>query len=669
MPLTKVSYSMIAGAPVNAIDFAVDNTGATDCSSALQQAIDYATSINSKLIIGNGTFLLSNPVSITCSIQGFGIANTKLLLSRGLTVNTSGIIIDGVRFSSNDSVLNVETGQLKINDNITDVQILNCQFGDVINTNGPYTDTDLLGSYCLLISQEGCKNTIVRGCLFKNMHKTTFLDSVATDGFTGGVFIYSEEVFGVDNASTIQITDCTFEDMSTPGATSNLNADADAIRQFALVTNDKERYGSLAIRGCTFREIVKSAIKIASFSNVSTSDCDIYSATGALYTYAAIRYQYALNSSIADINIYGEFDYGFASQGSNVSVNGFYHSNSKQVITPPNPSFGTVNGRINNTLIIIDQAIGNDYVYLSNIVGINCKQVIIFSGGDLVTRAASNNVIVSNVYATVNNFGVLGGTGAACFFSFIESVLIDNMTLHPPFKDDGTFETAGIDDKALETINVNNLSVKNSSMYFYDRAIDFLRSTAAWAKPQTLIVENSEFYSVATVFQTTRTISFGVAVTSNLQFAKLSNLVFEVPMADAYGKNIMQGLNADLMEVSNIQVKHTTVNTNYARVVDVDVSVDRSVVSNVLVTANTDLGSLTETTTNPVVYSFDGTNCTIDKIDSGFQDGVLITDGFLYGSVTNIKATNNALFLFGGVFSATTYLEKASIRTNGVVFP
>lgn len=668
MALTKVSYSMIAGSPANAIDFGVDNTGVADCSAQLQAAIDSATAAGNSLFIGSGTFKISSPVSITCSIQGLGTANTKLVQSRGITINTSGVIVQGVRFSCGDSVLNTETGQVKIADNVTNVQILDCQFGDVVNTSSAYTDTAGLGSYCLLISQEGCKNTVVRGCLFKNMRKTTVTNSPATDGFTGGVFIYSTAVLVANNASTIQITDCTFEDMNSPGATVPDNSDADAIRQYCPTTSDNERYGSLAIRGCTFREIVKSAIKIASFSNVSTSDCDIFSATSALGTESGIRYQYALNSSMSDIRLYGEFSYGIVSNGSNVSVNGVYHSNSKQVVASGTPSFGTVNGRINNTLVIMTQAIGNDYVYISNVTGINCKQVLVVNGPSLTVRAGTNNVIISNVYATLNDFGVTSGNASVCDFAYIENVVLNNINLMAPFKDDGTLNLTGITRYGVQTIDVNKLTVQNCNFYFSNRAVDFLRNTETWAKSQSLVVENCQFTSVDSVFGTTRVISFGVAATTNLEFVQLTGLTFEVPMAAAYGKNIIQGLNADLFEASNIQVKHSTVNTNYARVVDVDVSVDRSVVSNVLVTANTNLGSLSSSTSNPVVYSFDGTNCTIDNIDGGYQDGVVISNSFVLGSVTNIKATNNALFVITSE-PASTYLNKASIRTNGVVYP
>lgn len=668
MALTKVSYSMIAGAPISAIDFGLDNTGVVDCSVKLQEAIDVATNAGNSLFIGSGTFKISNPVSITCSIQGLGTANTKLLMSRGLTINTSDVIVQGVRFSSGDGVLNTETAQVKIADNVTNVQILDCQFGDVVNTNSAYTDTAGLGSYCLLISQEGCKNTIVRGCLFKKMRKTTVTNSPATDGFTGGVFIYSTAVIGANNASTVQITDCTFEDMSSPGASIPDNSDADAIRQYCDTTSDNERYGSLAIRGCTFREIVKSAVKIASFSNVSTSDCDIFAASGALYSQSGIRYQYALNSSISDVRLYGEFDYGIVSQSSNVSVNGIYHSNSKQVIAGGTPSFGTVNGRINNTLVLMAQTIGNDYVYISNVTGINCKQVLIVNGPLLTVRAGTNNVIVSNVYATINDFGVTGGSASVCDFSDIENVFLSNINLLPPFKDDGTFDTTGITRYGIQTTRINKLTVQDSSIYFSNRAIDFGINNQSWAKPQSLVVGNCQFTSVNSVFGDTRVISFGVAATTNLEFVQLTNLTFEVPMAAAYGKNIIQGLNTDLLEVSDILVKHSTVNTNYARVVEVDTSVDRSVVSNVLVTANTNLGTLTSTTSNPVVYSFNGTNCTIDNIDGGYQDGVVISSAFVFGSVTNVKAINNALFVITSL-AASTYLNKDSVRTNGVVFP
>lgn len=45
MSLTKVSYSMIQGAVVNALDFGADPTGVADSASAIQAALDYAGSL------------------------------------------------------------------------------------------------------------------------------------------------------------------------------------------------------------------------------------------------------------------------------------------------------------------------------------------------------------------------------------------------------------------------------------------------------------------------------------------------------------------------------------------------------------------------------------------------------------------------------------------------
>jgi hypothetical protein len=46
MSLTKVSYSMITGAPVNILDFGADPTGINDSAPAIQAAIDFANTAN-----------------------------------------------------------------------------------------------------------------------------------------------------------------------------------------------------------------------------------------------------------------------------------------------------------------------------------------------------------------------------------------------------------------------------------------------------------------------------------------------------------------------------------------------------------------------------------------------------------------------------------------------
>ena len=67
MALTKVTYSMIKGQFVNALDYGVDNTGATDTSTALQAAINAAAGI--PVYLPAGTYRLDSGVSYNTTAQ------------------------------------------------------------------------------------------------------------------------------------------------------------------------------------------------------------------------------------------------------------------------------------------------------------------------------------------------------------------------------------------------------------------------------------------------------------------------------------------------------------------------------------------------------------------------------------------------------------------------
>jgi len=64
MSLTKVSYSMIAGAAVNAKDFGAVGDGTTDDSAAIQAALDYCLANGNDLVI-SGLCRLVTPLKIT----------------------------------------------------------------------------------------------------------------------------------------------------------------------------------------------------------------------------------------------------------------------------------------------------------------------------------------------------------------------------------------------------------------------------------------------------------------------------------------------------------------------------------------------------------------------------------------------------------------------------
>jgi hypothetical protein len=60
MSLTKVSYSMITGAPVNALDFGADPTGVSDSAPAIQAAMTFAWLNRLELYVPAGNYLINS---------------------------------------------------------------------------------------------------------------------------------------------------------------------------------------------------------------------------------------------------------------------------------------------------------------------------------------------------------------------------------------------------------------------------------------------------------------------------------------------------------------------------------------------------------------------------------------------------------------------------------
>ena len=68
MALTKVSYSMITGAPFNVLDFGANTTpGTTDMSVALQAAVTAAVAAGGRVYMPAGTYLITD--TITCPVK------------------------------------------------------------------------------------------------------------------------------------------------------------------------------------------------------------------------------------------------------------------------------------------------------------------------------------------------------------------------------------------------------------------------------------------------------------------------------------------------------------------------------------------------------------------------------------------------------------------------
>jgi hypothetical protein len=77
MSLTKVSYSMITGAPVNVLDYGAVGDGVTNSSTAFQNALNSGASV---LYVPAGTYLVQN-VTISSSVRIYGDGPSSIIKS------------------------------------------------------------------------------------------------------------------------------------------------------------------------------------------------------------------------------------------------------------------------------------------------------------------------------------------------------------------------------------------------------------------------------------------------------------------------------------------------------------------------------------------------------------------------------------------------------------
>jgi hypothetical protein len=100
MALTKVSYSMISGAPINALDFGADPTGVADSSAAFNAAIQYA--------VDQGVGIFANGQGLGCKIVAGAVGAqfkilSPILVCPGLEIDMQGAQLVGAGFGASDN--------------------------------------------------------------------------------------------------------------------------------------------------------------------------------------------------------------------------------------------------------------------------------------------------------------------------------------------------------------------------------------------------------------------------------------------------------------------------------------------------------------------------------------------------------------------------------------
>jgi len=164
MSLTKASYSMITGAPINVLDYGADPTGTTDSTNAIQNAINAGSFIyiptgtykitssltcyGIKKIVGDGcnATIISRANATAQNIDGNTVYSVFYLTSRYNCLESLGIngdsTVQGIVLASGTVYEPASNGSIK------NVKIENCGQGIVGLTMYMYVFENVICRYC-----------------------------------------------------------------------------------------------------------------------------------------------------------------------------------------------------------------------------------------------------------------------------------------------------------------------------------------------------------------------------------------------------------------------------------------------------------------------------------------------------------------------------------------
>lgn len=221
MALTKVTYSLINGAPANVLDFGAVGDGTTDDTVAIQAALDAAEAV----YFPSGTYKVTGTLDISTPNRQYiyGDGRTSIISYNATTngaplftigVNRDNIIFERLDFVNNNSGAKNDISAFVVNGTTNTVRWLHCGFYNFdrygvqlsdamyyvfeycsfISISGTLTDTWAASA----ILATGFYNAItVRNCRFSSVDKAITLGS------------------GADEGASVRIEDCTFESGTT----------------------------------------------------------------------------------------------------------------------------------------------------------------------------------------------------------------------------------------------------------------------------------------------------------------------------------------------------------------------------------------------------------------------------------------------------------------------
>lgn len=207
MALTKVTYSMIQGQFINALDYGVDNTGATDTSTALQAAITAAAGI--PVYLPAGTYVIGTAIKYETTAQWapalklFGDGAGKTIIdnrvANGSCITTQSTVSLKFQLEGYIRDLEIKTTTSPASSNGIDLkavyqfEVLNVYIHGMTGNGAQIT--------CLLGDADAANNVTFRNCRIENCN----------------IGLNSNYAAGVVQPSFIKVDKCFFSGHTTAG--------------------------------------------------------------------------------------------------------------------------------------------------------------------------------------------------------------------------------------------------------------------------------------------------------------------------------------------------------------------------------------------------------------------------------------------------------------------